>query len=328
MTTEQRRALFIKTYEEVPIFMLQGSVGERIKRTFTHRNPPKPLGLAGLYYSEDGHRGLDAVFHDYTQIAQTYNLPMILHPYGKIVSREQIKGTYYEDRDISADNFNHCRSIVDGYPAIREKMFIGTTLGFSGDPYLPETGLPEEEAYAFHLRLTSALEHSILDHARTGLTPTLPEAAGAARALSETTLPYFVSFLVRKDGKLLDGTWLHDAIAYIDSRTEQRPPLFYQVNCVHPRNMIKCLDQTPNRTELVRTRFCGLEGNGSDLSPEELDDSPVVYTSPADEWAEDMMRLYQEYGLKILGGCCGTDHDHMDQLARRVRAVYDVLGIA
>jgi methionine synthase I (cobalamin-dependent) len=91
--------------------------------------------------------------------------------------------------------------------------------------------------------------------------------------------------------------------------------------------MIKCLDQTPNCTELVRTRFRGLEANGSDLSPEELDDAATVYSSPADEWADDMMRLYREYGLKILGGCCGTDHNHMEQLAMRVRAVYDELGI-
>lgn len=327
MTTQQRRALFIKMFEEMPIFMLQGSVGERIKRKFTHRNPSKPLGLAGHYYTEDGHRGLDVAFHDYVGIAEKYNLPMILHPYCKVIDRELIKGTYYEDRNITADNFNHCRSIVDGYTSIRERIFIGTILGTYGDPYLPSTGLSEEEAYAFHSKTTKLLELMDHDHARTGLAPALPEAAGAARALSKTTLPYFVSFLVHKDGKLLDGTWLNDAIAYIDSKTEKHPPLFYQVNCVHPQNMMKCLDQTPNRTELVRTRFRGLEANGSDLSPEELDNAEVIHSSPAEDWADDMMRLYKDYGLKILGGCCGTDHSHMEQLAIRVRDIYDKFGI-
>ena len=36
-----------------------------------------------------------------------------------------------------------------------------------------------------------------------------------------------------------------------------------------------------------------------------------------------MIRLHRDYGLKLLGGCCGTDHEHMDQLAMRVRGVYD-----
>jgi hypothetical protein len=327
MTTRQRRADFISTFEKMPIFMLQGSVGERIYREFTHFKPRQPLGLAGLYYTGEGHRGLDAVFHDYVGIADKYDLPMILHPYSKVIDRESLRGTYYEDRNITADNFNHCRSIVDGYPSVREKVFIGTLLGFSGDAYRPASGLSEEDAYTLHSKTARVLDLMDHDHARTGLTPALPEAAGAARALSETSLPYFVSFLVRKDGKLLDGTWLHDAIAYIDSRTEKRPPLFYQVNCVHPRNMMKCLDQPRNRTDLVRTRFLGLEANGSELSPEELDNAGVLHTSPPEEWAEDLLTLYREYGLKVLGGCCGTDHDHMDQLAMRIRRVYDETGI-
>lgn len=86
---------------------------------------------------------------------------------------------------------------------------------------------------------------------------------------------------------------------------------------------MSALDKKQNRTELVRKRFLGLEANGSDMSPEELANSPVVYSSPADKWAEEMMRLYRDYGLKLLGGCCGTDHEHMDQLAMRVRGGYD-----
>jgi hypothetical protein len=47
---------------------------------------------------------------------------------------------------------------------------------------------------------------------------------------------------------------------------------------------MSALDKKQNRTELARKRFLGLEANGSDMSPEELDNSPVVYSSPADKW--------------------------------------------
>ncbi|MFR6349238.1 MAG: hypothetical protein ACLUN9_21315 [Enterocloster aldenensis] len=117
MTTTQRREKFRNTFTNVPVMMLQGAVGERIKRNFTHQDPPPPLKLAGLYYTEEGHRGLDTVFHDYVQIAGKYGLPMILHPYTKLITPSMGKGTYWEDRDVSADNLNHCRSIVDGYPS-------------------------------------------------------------------------------------------------------------------------------------------------------------------------------------------------------------------
>ena len=49
MTTTQRREKFRSTFVNVPVMMLQGSVGERIKRNFTHQDPPPPLKLAGLY---------------------------------------------------------------------------------------------------------------------------------------------------------------------------------------------------------------------------------------------------------------------------------------
>lgn len=323
MTTSQLREKFVNTFAKVPIMMLQGSVGERIKRNFTHQDPQPPLKLAGLYYTQEGHRGLDTVFHDYVRIARQYRLPMILHPYSKFTTPAMGKGTYWEDRNVTEDNLNHCRSIVDGYPSIRDQIFIGSTLGFYGDPYKPQTGKEEQEAYLYYINHAKMLEKSIVDHARNGLTPCLPDAAGCARALSETSLPYFITFLIRKDGKLMDGTWLNDAIDYIDAKTGDHPPMFYQVNCVHPRNVMSALDKPQNRTKLVRERFLGLEANGSDLSPEDLDNSPVIYSSPADEWADDMMRLHREYGLKLLGGCCGTDHDHIEQLAMRVRQVYD-----
>ena len=124
MTTTQRREKFRSTFANVPVMMLQGSVGERIKRNFTHQDPPPPLKLAGLYYTEEGHRGLDTVFHDYVQIAVKYGLPMILHPYTKLTT---------------------------------------PSMGFSGDSYNPLTGLEEEEAYLSYTDHAKMLESSIVD---------------------------------------------------------------------------------------------------------------------------------------------------------------------
>ena len=94
MDTAQRRKLFVETYEKMPIFMVQGSVGERIKRNFTFAPPAPPLKLAGLYYTEDGRRGLETVFRDYTQIAQEYDVPVMLHPYTKTMTAEEKRGLF------------------------------------------------------------------------------------------------------------------------------------------------------------------------------------------------------------------------------------------
>ena len=34
--------------------------------------------------------------------------------------------------------------------------------------------------------------------------------------------------------------------------------------------------------------------------------------------AESMLRLHLLFGTKILGGCCGTDHRHIEEIAVRI----------
>ena len=327
MTTEQGRKQVLELFRDYPIIMSQGSVGDFIKREFIKGPAPEELGLSGMIYDKMGNRGLEYCWRDYTETAARHNVIMMLMPYSARKKGIKLTNAYYIDRNISLDNFYHCRSIVDGYPEIRNKILIGTTMGFSGDPYKPETGMAQEDAFVYNQPRAEELEESFVVHVRTGLTPSLPEAAGCGLALSKTSIPYRISLLLRKDGCLMDGTRLHDAVAYMEDLLQDNPPMFYQGQCTHPRNMMKCLDQSFNRTELVRTRVLGLEGNGSVLSPEELDNSPVIHSSPPDEWADDMMRLYTDYHFKMLGGCCGTFHHHIDELAARVRDVYNKFGL-
>ncbi len=319
---QKRRAYFVDLYETSPFLMVQGAIGDRIKRDFTDGKLPEPLKLAGLYYDEQGHKGLDCCFHDYTSIANTYDLPMMIHPYCKIVPFEETVGHPFEGRDISADSVAHVRSIVDGYPGIRDRMLIGTRLLSSGDPYDPKDAPDAEGSYRFHLPLAMRLDALPMDHCRTGMMRTLEEAIGAARALSETTLPYMVSLLLRQDGTLMDGNYLHDALEVLD-RSVARKPLFYMSNCVHPLHLAEALSHPRNDTALVRARFKGLEGNGTTRAPGQADDAPGVTASAPDEWAEAMMALHERFGLCVLGGCCGTAHAHIDALCRLARAKID-----
>lgn len=53
-----------------------------------------------------------------------------------------------------------------------------------------------------------------VDFLYAGIMPALPEAAGMARAHgAKPGVPYIISFTIQKDGRLIDGTTIHDAIA-------------------------------------------------------------------------------------------------------------------
>lgn len=51
-------------------------------------------------------------------------------------------------------------------------------------------------------------------------------------------------------------------------------------------------------------------------SPEELDESSELFSDPLEYIVNGLLALRKQFGLKILGGCCGTDHNHIEALAR------------
>ena len=145
--------------------------------------------------------------------------------------------------------------------------------------------------------------------------PAVSEAVGMASAMAEAELPYIISFMIRKTGRLLDGTPLSEAIQIVDSTVHPRP-LCYMTNCVHPSNLKQALMQPINKQSPNLSRFIGLQANASSLSPEELDQSKILQQGDFDDMVQEMLKLYQEFGIKIMGGCCGTDNRFLDLLAQ------------
>jgi methionine synthase I (cobalamin-dependent) len=61
----------------------------------------------------------------------------------------------------------------------------------------------------------------------------------------------------------------------------------------------------------------GYQANSSALSHSELEGSAELQIEEITEWAEEMSKLNRERGVKILGGCCGTDDKHLRYLIVR-----------
>ena len=68
-------------------------------------------------------------------------------------------------------------------------------------------------------------------------------------------------------------------------------------------------------TPLVRQRFQGIQANAANLSPEELDGCDHLISSSPEELADRLMTLLWDFPLKICGGCCGTNQQHMHRFA-------------
>jgi S-methylmethionine-dependent homocysteine/selenocysteine methylase len=197
-------------------------------------------------------------------------------------------------------------------------MFVGGLMGCKGDAYKATEVLPVEEAEEFHSWQANLFKNSGVDFLFAGIMPALTEAIGMAKAMGNTGVPYIISFMIQDNGKLIDGTTIHNAIFNIDNATVQKP-ICYMTNCVHPIVLKKALSFPFNKTELVKERFCGIQANTSPLSPEELDNCCDLKSSDSVSLARDMMELYQYFTPKIFGGCCGTDNTHIEEIAKRLK---------
>jgi homocysteine S-methyltransferase len=186
-----------------------------------------------------------------------------------------------------------------------------------GDAYKPAEAMPESEAATFHAWQAEALAAAGVDFLLAATLPALSEATGLALALSATGLPYMISFVARPDGTLLDGTPLCEAIATIDSTASPRP-LAYLINCTHASIFCQALQHARNSSSMVISRIIGLLANTASLSPEELDSTPELVTEEPERFGMNVSVLHEKLGMKVLGGCCGTDERHIECLARQL----------
>jgi homocysteine S-methyltransferase len=63
--------------------------------------------------------------------------------------------------------------------------------------------------------------------------------------------------------------------------------------------------------------------NAAALSPEDLNDSTTLVQEDPWNFGRSVAQLHRDLGLKILGGCCGTDQRHISSLAAKVSVMDD-----
>jgi S-methylmethionine-dependent homocysteine/selenocysteine methylase len=189
---------------------------------------------------------------------------------------------------------------------------IGGLIGCKNDCYLPEQGLSLDEASDFHKWQINELASAEVDFLIAVTLPSVEEAAGIALAMEATGLPYIISFVIGSDGKVLDGTEIQAAIEYVDSKTTDNP-LGYFINCSYPSFLNPKI-----LTEELSGRLIGIQANASSLSHVELEGSKELKSESVSEWGRLMVKLNRDFGLKILGGCCGTDGKHLEYLTENV----------
>ncbi|OGB95640.1 MAG: hypothetical protein A2Z31_06115 [candidate division NC10 bacterium RBG_16_65_8] len=299
------------------VILTEGALIERLRRDATIALDPHVLH-AGFIYSASGRDALRGLYTQYLDIGKAADLPMIVCTPTWRANPVRLQRAGLADKDVNRDAVRFLAAMRGEYGEYAGRVFIGGLVGCAGDAYKPGEALGAKEAARFHGAQTKALAAAGVDFLLAATLPNAGEAQGIAAAMAACRVPYALSFVVKGDGRLLDGTALHDAVAAIDASVNA-PPLFYMVNCVHPTACEEAFASEASRAHRIAERVIGLQANASSKSPEELDGLGQLDADPPEVLTNAMLRVRRRFGTRILGGCCGTDHRHIAWLARRVK---------
>jgi homocysteine S-methyltransferase len=306
---------FEEALKNAPVILTEGAVIERLNREASIELDPF-IANSGLIYDETGKKVINAIYRQYIDIGFRYKLPIIVSAPTWRASPERIsKSIHYSRNHIIRDCVRFISDIRQDYAEYSDNVYIAGLMGCRGDAYGSREALSAQDARTYHQPQVQQLSAAGVDFILAATLPAVSEALGIAAAISECGTAYSLSFVIRENGEVLDGTPLHAAIDSIDTAVDLKP-LFYQVNCVHPTVFRQAIDQTQS----ISGRLIGLQANTSTKSPEELDGLDYLDSSEPKEFAESIISLHRQFGIKIIGGCCGTDHRHIDAIAGKLRS--------
>jgi homocysteine S-methyltransferase len=310
---------FSALYRSSPCILGEGAVIERLRRD-SNLELDSHLVNAAFIYSEEPRAALETICRQYLEIGRKFGLPLLMSTPTWRASQERIAAAGYDGFDVNGDNSRFLDALRATYGSYASQVIVCGLMSCRGNAYSPAEAMDVTAAQDFHSWQAARLAEAGVDVILASTLPALSEATGLALALAATRKPYLISFVARPEGTLLDGTPLHMAISSIDVKVTPQP-FAYMINCTHASFARTALLNPTNSSSLVRRRIVGLLANTAALSPEELDGSDnLVEENPA-TFGKRVAALHCELGLKIMGGCCGTDERHIGALAAELTKV-------
>ena len=295
------------------VYLGEGSMYERLRRSGSDAFDPFIAHSAFLF--EDQARDILADTHrEYLDIGQKYGLPMIAGTPTWRASAERIARSRHAGQDVNGQGVQFMRALRDDYGPDAQPIVICGVIGPKGDGYLPGEAPTASEAELFHRPQIEALTKAGVDYLAGFTLPNAQEALGIAREMARTDLPFQISFVLRPDGTLLDGSSLSEVIDQIDNETS-RPPHSYAANCVHASVFASAMRVAARQNPRAAGRVTELNANTSAKTPEELEGLEEIDTEDPRDFGTNLARLYAEFGTRSLGGCCGSSTEHIEALA-------------
>jgi S-methylmethionine-dependent homocysteine/selenocysteine methylase len=271
-----------------------------------------------LFRRAGGEAALRRYYAAYVRIAAQFRAGMVLESATWRASADWGARLGYSAAQLAEANRQAIRLLEDIRREHRDlAMVISGCVGPRGDGYSPARVMPAAEAQAYHAEQIGIFADSAADMVSAITMNYVEEAIGIAHAAQEAGMPVAISFTVETDGHLPTGQPLKEAMEQVDAATGSYPS-YYMLNCAHPDHL--ALEKQWSH------RIRGLRANASRKSHAELNESAELdIGNPAELGAQyAALKRGVLQNLNVVGGCCGTDHRHVQRIAAACAPLFRV----
>lgn len=268
-----------------------------------------------LLKDEDGTETLRRYYAHYAQIAQQQNMGFVLEAPTWRANPDWASKLGYDAVTLADANrkaIGLMLEIRDRYETSLAPMVISGNLGPRGDGYRADLKMTSKQARDYHGPQIETFAMTDADMVAAFTLNYAEEAIGVVQASRDHDMPVAISFTVETDGRLPSGERLRDAITRTDQETDGYAA-YFMINCAHPTHFERELGADNGWQQRIR----GVRANASKRSHAELDESTDLDAGNPEELGQqyrDLRALLPK--LTVIGGCCGTDHRHVEAMGR------------
>ncbi|MEM8615072.1 MAG: homocysteine S-methyltransferase family protein, partial [Cyanobacteria bacterium P01_H01_bin.105] len=262
-----------------------------------------------------GTETLQSYFNSYGKLAQAYGMGLVLESPTWRASADWGERQGYGAAALAEINRRAIALLETtrtDYATPQSPIVISGCIGPRGDGYSANALMNATEAEQYHQTQINTFRDTTADLV-SAMTITYPEEAiGIARAAQNVQMPVVISFTVETNGHLPNQMELQEAIRIVDEATNGAPA-YYMINCAHPIHFDRAILNQGTWVERIK----GIRANASMMSHAELDESETLDEGNPQDLGERFYLLKQHLPhLSVLGGCCGTDHRHIEAICK------------
>jgi S-methylmethionine-dependent homocysteine/selenocysteine methylase len=259
-----------------------------------------------------GRATLTRYFERYMRIADAHDLGIVLESPTWRASRD-----WGERLGLPAETVDELnRQSIELLDAMRRAsasgraVVVSGNIGPRGDGYVADRSMSARAAYDYHGRQVETFAGTAADMVAAFTINYVEEGIGVAKAAEANGMPVAISFTVETDGRLPSGQSLEGAIVQCDAETDAYPA-YYMINCAHPTHFA----HLTGKSGYWQKRIGGLRANASMRSHAELDAMTELDAGDPVTLAAQYQALRGSLpALSVVGGCCGTDHRHVEHI--------------